>query len=258
MTINLHGKGVIVTGAASGIGLSIARCFARFGAEVHVCDVDINAVASLNDLAEGIVAHQANVGDEAEVRDFLSSAGAALTNIDVLVNNVGIAGPRAPVEDTAFADWKETMRCNVDGMFLAIKLVVPEMKAIGSGAIINISSAGTITLPPKRSAYNTSKAAVEGLTRSLARELGPHNIRCNAILPGVVNNLRMMQVMQSRADDEHRSLEDIQKEYLQGASMGRLVEERDIGNCAAFLASDLGEKITGQTLAVCGGLLWEN
>lgn len=254
----MKGTRVVITGAADGIGLGIARCFVEAGAEVQVCDFSEQAVNSLNQNQESINAHVADVSDPESVNDFIAAARSNMGGIDVLINNVGVAGPHAFVEDMSIDDWENSMRANVSGMFYAIKAVVGEMKDRGSGVILNTSSAGTITLPPKRSVYNTSKAAVEGLTRSLARELGPFNIRCNAILPGVMNNERMNRIMTRRSEDENRPLDEIRAEYLEGVSMGSLVDVEDVGNMAVFLASEKARYVTGQLIAVCAGLLWEN
>ena len=195
------------------------------------------------------------------MRSVMSFVEEALNNhgpIDTLVNNVGIAGPHAFVEDIVIEDWDLALRANTSGMFYAIKAAIPQMKARNAGSIINISSVGTQTLPPKRSVYNTSKWAVEGLTRSLSRELGPFNIRCNAILPGVMDNERMQKIMQRRATDENKPLSEIRDEYLQCSAMKRLISVEDIGEMAVFLSSEKARYVTGQLIAVCGGIQWEN
>lgn len=132
------------------------------------------------------------------------------------------------------------------------------MKAQNSGAIINISSVGTLALPTMRSVYNTSKWAIEGLTKSLARELGPFGISCNAILPGIMNNNRMRSIMERRAKHEERALDDIAADYLKYSAMGRLIEVEEIGHAAVFLASDKARSITSQLLSVCGGTAYED
>ena len=121
--------------------------------------------------------------------------------VDVLVNCVGIAGPHALLEDISDEDWQTSMQVNVTGMFYTMKRAIPGMKERRYGAIVNFSTGSTITRLPSRSAYIVSKYAVEGLTMNAARELGPFNVRCNAILPGAINNDRMNMVMERGAKE---------------------------------------------------------
>lgn len=249
---------VVVTGGADGIGLGIADAFAGSGAAIAVCDVRPEAVERVRKARPAFAAYVADVSDARSVIAFIESALRDLGPVDTLVNNVGIAGPHAFVEDISIDDWDQSIRTNASGMFYATKAVVPQMKRRGSGSIINISSVGTLTLPPKRAVYNASKWAVEGLTRSLSRELGPFNIRCNAILPGVMDNERMERIMRRRAADEGRTFESIRDEYLKCSAMNKLISVEDIGAMAVFLSSDKARYVTGQLIAVCGGIQWEN
>lgn len=254
----LQGHRVLITGGADGIGLGIADRFAAAGAEVIVCDLRQEAVQAVRQSRPAYHAYQADVSDADGIIELVKSATEEHGPLDTLVNNVGIAGPHAYVEDIDVEDWEQSLRANTSGMFYAIKAAVPEMKKRGSGSIINISSVGTATLPPRRAAYNTSKWAVEGLTRSLSRELGAFNIRCNAILPGVMGNERMERIMRRRAEAENRTFEDVRNEYLQCSAMGKLIDVEDIGEMAVFLASPKSRYVTGQLIAVCGGIQWEN
>lgn len=248
---------VLITGGADGIGFGIARRFLDAGARVYVCDSRAEAVNAAMAAENRVRAFQADISDPLQVKNLIAEVTGEAGNIDVLVNNVGIAGPQAAVEDLSEDDWDHTMRVNVGGHFYCTKRVVPGMKRAGGGAIINISSVGTATLPPKRSVYNASKWAVEGLTRSLARELGPSQIRCNAILPGVMNNSRMRGIMARRAAAEGRTLEDVEEEYIRFVSMGCLIEVDEIGDMAVYLASTKARHITGQLIAVDGGIMYE-
>jgi len=258
MSHDVKGVRVLITGGADGIGLGIARSFVRAGAAVHVCDASAAAVESVAKSDPAISAHSADVTKFEELETFVTMAHAAMGGIDVMINNVGISGPHAAVENITPEDWDITMRANVTSMFYGVKLVAPEMKLRKSGVILNTSSVGSFTLPPNRSVYNTSKWAVEGMTRSLSRELGPFNVRCNAILPGIVNNSRMKRIMQRRADAEDRHIDEVREEYLNSSSMHTLIEVEDIGEMAVFLASPRARFVTGQLISVCGGINWEN
>jgi NAD(P)-dependent dehydrogenase (short-subunit alcohol dehydrogenase family) len=254
----MTGIRVLITGGADGIGFGIARRFVAAGAKVHVCDVRSEVIEPALQSLSLAGASQADVGLPEDVERLFRDASASLGGgIDVLINNVGIAGPQAFVEDLDYDDWDRTMRVNCGGMFYCIKQAVPLMKAQAFGVIINVSSVGTFTLPPKRSVYNASKWAVEGLTKSLARELGPFNIRCNAILPGIMNNDRMNRIIQRRADAEERTPGDITAEYLRYVAMGAMIDVDEIGEMAVFLASDKARHVTSQLISVCGGIDYE-
>ncbi len=250
-------KRVLITAGAAGIGLAIAKCFQAQGDQVFICDISQTALDEAvqeNPNIKGIVA---NVGDAAEVAGFVEAAVREMGGVDVLVNNAGIGGPRALVEDVSYTDWEETIRVNLSGMFYCIKNVVPLMKAQRSGCIINISTGSTRTGLPSRMPYVVSKAGVNGLTHTLAREVGPFNIRCNAILPGAVQGARGDRVIAGVAADKGMSLEEAKAECLQYVSMRTDIDPSEIGEFACFLASDNARHVTGQFVGVCGNVEWE-
>jgi NAD(P)-dependent dehydrogenase (short-subunit alcohol dehydrogenase family) len=248
---------VLVTGAGGGIGLGIAREFLKSGAEVHICDVN-DELFDLAGRSSFAGCYVTNVASSNDVDGMFDQIVGRSGGLDVLVNNVGIAGPQADVEDISISDWDTTINTNLSGAFYCIRKAVPPMKQQMSGAIINISSVGTLTLPPRRSVYNVSKWAIEGLTKSLARELGPYNISCNAILPGIMNNSRMRSIMERRAEYEKRSIAEIADDYLKYSSMGRLIEVEEIGSMAVFLASTAARSVTSQLISVSGGVMYED
>ena len=248
---------VVVTVGADGIGRAIAvRCL-EGGYNVHVCDNRPDAVAEVQSLFPAIKGSIADVGNPADVARLFGEAREWMGEIGALVNNVGIGGPRALLEDIALADWDQSFRINVVGTLLCMQAVVPEMKARRSGAIVNISTASTRTRLPSRSAYIASKFAVEGLTLNAARELGPWNVRCNGIQPGIMNNARMDQIIATRATQEGRDPADIEAEYMQAVSMRQRTEPEDVANAAFFLASSASARVTGEILSVSGNLEWE-
>ena len=250
-------QSVIVTGGGDGIGRSIAERFVAAGADVHICDVNpahLEAAISGDSRLRGTVA---DVSDPGAVARLVEQAEAWMGPVDVLVNNAGIGGPRAPLEEVTDEDWDRVMRVNLYGMFHTMRCVIPGMKERGSGAIVNISTGSVRTLPVDRSVYNVSKAAVEGLTRTMARELGPFNVRVNAIQPGMVNNDRMRGIVKRIADQEGRTYEEVEGSFLEFISMRTKVEPEEIADMVVFLASDRAKHVTGQVIAVDGHIEWE-
>ena len=257
MSNGIDGKRVIVTAGGSGIGRAIVDRFVAAGAHVHTCDVQQefldDAIAS-NDRVSGSLA---DVGEPKDVENMVAAAVEAMGGVDVLVNNAGIGGPRAALEDISYADWDRTIGVNLNGMFYCIKQVVPLMKAQGSGCIINISTGSTRTGLPGRLPYVASKEGVNGITGTLARELGPFNIRCNSILPGAVEGPRGERVLAAVAEKKGVSVEEAKAESLRYISMRTTVAPSEIGDTACFLASDAARHVSGQFIGVCGNLEWE-
>ena len=243
---------VVVTAAGSGIGLATAQAFAAGGAKVHVCDIDAGRLESCTDAISGCTGSLADVGDPAQVDTLFEEAVAALGGLDVLMNNAGVAGPTARVEEISTEDWRETLEVNLAGQFYCIRRAVPLLRAAGGGSIINISSTAGIYGFPFRTPYAASKWAVIGLTKSLAIELGEFNIRVNAICPGSINNERMMGVVEREAQAKGVSPDDILGSYLRSSSLHTLIEPADIADTVVFLASQAAHKISGQVISVDG------
>lgn len=248
---------VLVTAGASGIGLAIAQVLLKSGAKVHICDVDVDALARAAAGNPGLTTSRADVSSPSEVDGLHNDVMNKLGGIDSLVNNAGIGGPRKPIEDVSDDEWAQVMAVNVTGMFNAVRRFVPGLKRQGGGSIINISTTSTKTGLPQRTPYVVSKAAVEGFTRNLARELGPFNIRCNAISPGSIENERGRALMRVKAEREGISYETALQHRLSYISMRTRIEPTEIGEMAAFLASDRAAHVTGQCLSVCGNVEWE-
>jgi NAD(P)-dependent dehydrogenase (short-subunit alcohol dehydrogenase family) len=254
----MESQKVIVTGGATSIGLAIAERFLCQGARVHVCDVNPKAVAEAIATHPGLTGTVANVGVPAEVEKLVAEAYEHFGGyVDVLVNNVGIGGAHKQVEHIGYDEWDTAMRVNIGGAFYGIKNVVPVMKKRRHGAIINISTASVRSKPRRRSDYNTSKAALEELSASLARELGPFDIRCNVIRPGVMDNARMRGICEKYAAEQGRTADEVEQDYLRYVSMHAKILPAEIGDTCVFLAGEQARHITGQIVSVCGNLEWE-
>src|SRR6185437_9444276 len=150
-----------------------------------------------------------------------------------------------------------TIGVNLNGLFYCMKRAIPMLKANGGGSIINFSTCSTRTRLPFRAPYIASKYGVEGLTLNAARELGPFGIRCNAILPGIINNQRFNFIVSRNSTATGRSAADIEADYLKYVSLRTKVELRELADTVLFLASDTGKKITGELMAVSGNMEWE-
>ncbi|WP_051108609.1 SDR family oxidoreductase [Cupriavidus sp. UYPR2.512] len=248
---------VIVTGGADSVGRAVAELFLARGARVHICDVREDALAATLAANPGMTGTAAQVGDPAEVRRVVSDARHAFGDASILINCVGIAGPRAALEDIEDAAWQQTIDVNLGAMFQFMKHVVPAMKRNRHGAIVNFSTGSTRTRLPMRTPYVVSKAAVESLTLNAARELGPFNVRCNAILPGMIDNERMRRIVENAARERQSSVDEVEAEYLKYISMRAKVTPAELAETVCFLASASASKITGELIAVSGNVEWE-
>lgn len=250
-------QNVIVTGGGDGIGRAICERFLDAGAQVHVLEIDPDHLASVTDSHERVRGTLGDAADPEDIDRVVDDASSWMGPVDVLVNNAGIAGPRAPLEELTDEDWDRVMRVNLYGMFHTMRRLIPAMKARRSGSIVNISTGSVRSVPVDRSVYNVSKAAVEGLTRTMARELGPFNVRVNAVQPGMVDNARMRGVVQRIADQEGRSYDEVESGFLEFISMRCKIAPREIADMVLFLASARAAHVTGQIIAVDGHLEWE-
>ncbi|MFI4985917.1 MAG: SDR family oxidoreductase [Alphaproteobacteria bacterium] len=248
------GLRVLVTAAADGIGRVIADSFIAHGARVYVSDVN---EAALRDYLAGqpsALGMVADVADEAAVDRMFDDLRTRLGGLDLLVNNAGIAGPTAEVENIDPAEWRRTVDVNLSGHFYCTRRAVPMLKETSDGAIINMSSVAGRLGFALRLPYAATKWAIVGMTESLAKELGPHGIRVNAILPGVVAGPRIERVIAARAKLTGASIEEARAESLSKVSLRRMVSPQDVANMALFLASPAGRNISGQALSVCGNV----
>jgi len=241
---------VLITAGASGIGKEVARAFASDGATVCVCDIDEQALAAAAREIPGLHTIVCDVSRRADVERMVSAAVQALGGLDVLVNNAGIAGQTAPVEEADPDQWEAVMAVNVIGTFHVTRLAIPHLKKSPAGSIVVMSSLGGRFGYPNRSAYCTAKMGLIGFAQTLARELGAFGIRVNAIAPGAVEGERIERVLQGRADAEHKSLAEVRTDAMRIQSIKRFVDPKDIAALIAFITSDAGKSISGQVLPI--------
>jgi NAD(P)-dependent dehydrogenase (short-subunit alcohol dehydrogenase family) len=251
------GQRVLVTAGATGIGLAIADAFLNAGHRVHICDVDGQALAQACAERPSLGGSRTDVGSSEAVAEMGREIDDAFGGLDAIVNNAGVGGPRCPVDEITDEAWDAVLRVNVTGMFNIVRQFAPGLKAQRSGSIVNISTTSTRIGLANRLPYVVSKAAVEGMTKTLARELGPFNIRCNSLLPGSIENERGRTLMREKAAREGISYEEALNARLGFISMRSRIDPSEIGDAALFLASDGARHITGQQISVCGNVEWE-
>lgn len=248
------GQRVLVTAGAAGIGLAIASTLAGLGARVAVCDVSDDALVQASRQLPSLIACKADVSADADVAAMFALVKGQLGGLDALINNAGIAGPTGGVEEITPADWRRCIDICLTGQFLCAHHAVPLLKAAGGGSIVNMSSAAGRHGYAFRTPYSAAKFGVVGFTQSLAKELGPQRIRVNAILPGIVEGPRMDKVIADRAKQIGISHKEMEDRYLEKVSLRRMVSPYDVASMVAFLLSDAGANVSGQSLGVDGNV----
>jgi 3-oxoacyl-[acyl-carrier protein] reductase len=246
----LENKVAIITGAARGIGEAIAIKFAEHGAHVafsYVSDGSAERAKTLEEKLKALgvkaKAYKSNAGDVSQCESFVNDVLKEFGTVDVCVNNAGISKDNLLLRMTA-DQWDEVIKVNLNSVFYMTKQVIKPMMKARSGAIINMSSIIGEMGNAGQSSYAASKAGIIGFTKSVAKELGSRNIRCNAIAPGFVETDMTAYLKEGEAGDKYKA----------GIPLGRFASAEDIANTSLFLASDMGSYITGQTISVCGGL----
>ena len=257
MELRLKTKVAVITGAERGIGKQMALLFAQEGAELALLGLipdELQLVRrKVEILSRRCFVYQVNVADEGQVNEAIGAALKSFGCIDVLINNAAVLGTTAPVAELSVQSWTEEIAVNLTGSFLCCRAVLPGMIEQKGGKIINITSVAGQRAYPLRSSYAVSKAGLIALTRTLAAEVGPYNIRVNAIAPGPVRGNRMKRVIERRAESTAQSIAEVEANYLRALALGRMVEEEDVARMALFLASREGDNITGQVFNVSSG-----
>jgi 3-oxoacyl-[acyl-carrier protein] reductase len=246
----LEGKVAIVTGAARGIGEAIAIKFAEQGANIaftYVSDSSKEKASALEAKLVGLgvkaKAYQSNAGDFSACETFVADVLKEFGTVDICVNNAGISKDNLLLR-MSVEQWDDVIKVNLNSVFYMTKQVIKPMMKARSGSIINMSSVIGEMGNAGQSSYAASKAGVIGFTKSVAKELGSRNIRCNAIAPGFVETDMTSYLKEGEAADKYKA----------GIPLGRFASAEEIANVCLFLASDMGGYITGQTISVCGGL----
>jgi 3-oxoacyl-[acyl-carrier protein] reductase len=246
----LENKVAIITGAARGIGEGIALKFAEQGAHIafsYVSESSAEKAAALQEklLALGVKAkaYRSNAGDFAECEAFVADVVKEFGAVDVCVNNAGISKDNLLLRMTA-EQWDDVMTINLKSVFNMTKQVIRPMMKAKSGSIINMSSVIGLMGNAGQGSYAASKSGIIGFTKSVAKELGSRNIRCNAIAPGFVETDMTGYLKEGEAADKYKA----------GIPLGRFGTAEDIANVTLFLASPLSAYVTGQVLSVDGGL----
>ena len=241
---------VLVTAGASGIGREITRAFAANGAKVFVSDIDAKGLDALSKEIKGVMTKVCDNSKRSDVEALIPGAVQTLGGLDVLVNNAGISGPTAPVEEVDPDKWEAVMNINLNGTFNVTRLAIPHLKKSSAGSIIILSSLGWRFGYPNRSPYCTSKWGLIGFAKTLALELGEYNIRANAIAPGAVGGERIERVLEGRAKAEGKTLEEEKEVAMSIQALKRFVDPKDIAALCIFLTSDAGKSMSGQVLPI--------
>jgi NAD(P)-dependent dehydrogenase (short-subunit alcohol dehydrogenase family) len=249
---DMNDQVALITAGAAGIGRTIAGRFLECGCRVHVCDIDPGALDRFLADHPGASGSLADVADSIQVDSMFHDIRERYGRLDILINNAGIAGPVANLEDISKEDWDRTIDVDLNAQFYVTRRAIPMMKEAGSGSIISISSTAALFGCPMRGPYTASKWAVIGLIKTLAMELGPWGIRVNAICPGSVDGDRIDQVIRDDAQRRGKSEEEVRDLYQRQTSLRRFVKADEVANMAVFLASDLCGAISGQAMSVDG------
>lgn len=240
----IENKVSIITGGTRGIGLEIARLFCENNAKVIIFgskkeSVD-KALETLKEEGHNIEGYYPDLSNYEDIKKVIDKIHSDYGHIDVLVNNAGISANKR-IEDTTSEDFENIMNLNVNAIFNMTKAVVPYMKEQKNGVILNTSSMVSIYGQPSGVGYPASKFAVNGLTKSLARELAPSNIRVNAVAPGITNTDMVASLPKEMIEP-----------LIKTIPLGRIGEPRDVANAFLFLASDMASYVTGEILSVDG------
>jgi NAD(P)-dependent dehydrogenase (short-subunit alcohol dehydrogenase family) len=262
MSTRLKDKVVIITGGGSGIGKAIAKAFVQEGAKVVLAARNQENLAQtekeLKAMGGTAKAIRTDITKEQDVINMVAETMKTFGQIDILVNNSGVAGPVCNVVDMPLDGWNESLAIDLTGSMLCAREALKQMIPRKTGIVINIGAEGGRTGDgrsgyPNRAAYCCAKMGIIGLTETLAQEVGEYNIRVNCLSAAAVRGARFLKVMEGRAKASGTSLEDTIKREMTNYSLQRPAEESELANVCVFLASDESSAITGQTIiAHCG------
>jgi NAD(P)-dependent dehydrogenase (short-subunit alcohol dehydrogenase family) len=246
---------VLISAGAAGIGAGLARAFHESGARVYVCDIDAAAINRITAELPGVAGSIADVADQEQVDQVFNETERAFGGLDVLINNAGIAGPTGGIDEVEPADWKKTVDINLVGQYYFARRAVPMLRdSTKNPCIIAMASVAGRLGYAFRTPYAATKWGIVGMVKSLAIELGPSDIRVNAILPGIVEGERMNSVIAARAKTVGVDFETMRQEYLNKISLRRMVTVDDVAAMALFLCSPAARNVTGQVISVDGNV----
>jgi NAD(P)-dependent dehydrogenase (short-subunit alcohol dehydrogenase family) len=256
----LRDKVAVVTGAAKGLGAAITDVLACDGAQIVLAGRDLEALeahaAQLHaeyPERENLIA-TCDVTSEADVQALIGAAVERFGGLDILVNTAGVIGPiETPAQDVSVDDFRAVLDVNVLGTFLPCKFAIPHLIERGGGRIVNIAGTSGLRGYRNRVSYSSSKWAVRGLTRTLALELGPHDITVNTICPNVTHGERMTKIVNEKARRLGRTPEDVYAEFTAQTALGRFIEDSDIAHAVRFLVSAGARNVTGHDIVVDAG-----
>jgi NAD(P)-dependent dehydrogenase (short-subunit alcohol dehydrogenase family) len=256
--MRLDNRVALVTGAAKGMGYDICLTLAREGADLALAARDVPPLealkAEIEKLGRRALVVPCDVTDEAAVQRMVAKTTETFGRIDILVNAAGVTGPiETPVQDIRVEDFRFVLEANIVGTFLPTKHVLPGMIARKYGKVVNISGTSGLRGYKYRAAYSSSKWALRGFTRTVALEVGPHNVNVNALHPGIVAGDRMDKLCREKGKKRGWTPERVYQEYVDEMALRRVTVSQDIANAVLFLVSDESKNMTGQSVTVDGG-----
>ncbi len=250
--LNLNNKVAIITGAGSGLGKAISMSFAKSGASVSLADINEKTLSAteeeINKIHSNVISVKTDVSKENEIKNLISKTAEKFGKINIIVNNAAKAIGGYPITNMSDEDWQALIATNLSSVFYGCKHVIPHLQKAGGGSIINIASAQAHTPLPGWAAYAGAKGAILSMTKQIASEFGPQNIRANSISPGTIATEMVNQVV---AEDGTGQL---LKDFKLMHPLGRIGKPEEVGATATFLASDGGAFVNGADFRVDGGL----
>lgn len=256
---SLEGRVLFVTGASQGLGREIAVTAARYGADVALAarSDGIYETADAIDADVRALPVECDVTDEDAVEAAIDECVRGLGGLDCLVNNAGIAGPTAPVEEVSLDAFEETLHVNLSGAFLCAKHAAPHLRESDCGSVVNVSSVGGKRPYPNRTPYASSKLGMVGLGRALAFEFADDDVTVNTVCPGPVRGDRIEAVIEAQAEKRDWSVDEAREELYTGElALNEMVDPSDVADQVAYLASDAARHITAQDINVDSGMTW--
>ncbi len=249
----------VVTGGNQGIGAAIAKALAEQGANLAIAARNSKTLdetaASIRALGADCLAVQCDVSDESAVESLGDEIYGHFPDVDIVVANAGVGGPTAPMQDITYAEWRECLAVDLDGVFLTFRRFIPRMVERQSGCLIAIASMTGKRPLRGRTPYAAAKLGIIGLVRTLALELGPSGVRVNAVCPGAVEGPRIETVIERQAQIQGVSKETARAQLIDAAPLQRAVSAADVASACVFLASPAARSITGEDVNVTAGLV---